>query len=163
MKRKSKTTSQPPKSGTSIGQADSGFTILECTIAMLLMTIVGLGIAGVFSYSIKNNVSANDRELAMAVAQQTIEQLRNVAFTDSSLSATAGTTTTVTRAARTYTVVTTIVDSNVVNSAATTKTITVQVTPNGDGAAWATTVSSIFGSVTLVSTRTSLTVGPYRG
>jgi Tfp pilus assembly protein PilV len=126
------------------------------------MTIVALGIAGVFSYSIKNNVSANDRELAMAVAQHRIEQLRNVTFTDSTLTATAGTTTTITRAARTYSVVTTIVDSNVVNGAATTKTITVKVTPNGDGAAWAAS-SSIFGSVTLVSTRTSLTVGPYRG
>jgi Tfp pilus assembly protein PilV len=160
LKRTSKRTIQ--RSGA-IARADSGFTILECAIASLLMTIVGLGIAAVFSFSIKNNVSAADRELAMAVAQQRIEQLRNVVFTDSSLTATAGTSTSVVRAARTYTVVTTIADSNVVNGAATTKTITVKVTPNGDGAAWATSVSSIFGSVTLVSTRTSLTIGPYRG
>lgn len=154
---------QLPRSSAAIGNTESGFTILECTIALLLMAVVGLGIASVFSYSIKNNVSASDRELAMAVAQHRIEQLRSVAFTDSSLTATAGTSTSLTRAGRKYSVVTTIVDSNVVNGLATTKTITVKVTPNSDGAIWATTISSIFGSVTLVSTRTSMTMGPYRG
>jgi len=129
------------------------------------MAVVGLGIASVFSYSIKNNVSAGDRELAMAVGQQRIEQLRNVAFTDSSLSATttSGTLMSVTRAGRQYSVVTTVIDSNTINGLATTKAITVKVTPNSDGATWATAISSVFGSVTLVSTRTSLTLGPYRG
>ena len=164
-RRTSQTTIQSRRSGAAIGRSESGFTILECTIALLLMAVVGLGVAAVFSYSIKNNVSAGDRELAMAVAQQRVEQLRNVAFTDTTLTATAtsGTLTSVTRAGRQYSVVTTITDSNVVNGAATTKTITVKVTPNSDGATWATTVSSIYGSVTLVSTRTSLTMGTYRG
>jgi type II secretory pathway pseudopilin PulG len=156
------TTLQLPPCGGAASRNDSGFTILETAIALVLMAIVGLGVASVFAYSVKNNVSAGDRELAMAVAQQKLEQLRNVAFTDASLAATSGSSTALTRAGRTYTVTTTITDSNVVNGQATTKTINVKVTPNSDSATWATTISSIYGSVTLVSVRTALTMGPNR-
>ena len=141
---------------------DSGFTILETAIALVLMAIVGLGVAPLFAYSVKNNVSAGDRELAMAVAQQKLEQLRNVAFTDASLTAVSGSSAALKRAGRTYTVATTITDSNVINGQATTKTINIKVTPNSDSATWATTISSIYGSVTLVSVRTALTMGPNR-
>jgi type II secretory pathway pseudopilin PulG len=156
------TTVQLPQSGEATSRNDSGFTILETAIALVLMAIVGLGITSVLAYSVKNNVSAGDRELAMAVAQQRLEQLRNVAFTDTSLAATSGSSATLTRAGRQYTVVTTITDSDVINGQATTKTINVKVTPNSDGATWATTISSIYGSVTLVSVRTALTIGPNR-
>jgi prepilin-type N-terminal cleavage/methylation domain-containing protein len=141
-----------------------GFTLLETAIAMVLMAIVGLGVASLFVYAARNTVSAGDRELAMAVAQQTVEQLRNVAFTDASLTATSssGTSATVTRAGRQYSVVTTITDSNVINGSATAKTISVKVTPLSDGSSWASTIASVFGSVTLVSQRTALTMGPNR-
>ena len=144
--------------------SESGFTVLETAIALVLLTIVGLGIASVFFYASKYTVSAGDRELAMAVAQQRIEQLRNVAFLDVSLTATSpsGASSTVIRASRTYSVLTTITDSNVVNGTATTKTITVRVTPQSDSSSWATSVTSVFGSVTLVCNRTALTVGPNR-
>jgi Tfp pilus assembly protein PilV len=141
---------------------DSGFSILETAIALLLMAVVGLGAASLFFFAVRNTVTAGDRELAMAVAQQKIEQLRNVDFNDPSLAATAGTSTTLTRASRRYTVLTTITDSNVVNGQATTKTVTVRVTPNSETSAWARNVSSVFGSVTLVSQRTALTMGPNR-
>lgn len=147
-------------------QADSqaGFTLLETTVAMVLMAIVGLGVAGLFTYAANNTSNAADREMAGAVAQQQMEQLRSVAFTDSSLTATStsGTTTTVTRLGRTYSVNTIIADSLVVNSAATLKTITIKVTPTSASAPWSTNTTTIFGSVTLVSTRSSLTVGPNR-
>ena len=145
-------------------RSESGFTVLETAIALVLLTIVGLGIASVFFYASKYTVSTGDRELAMAVAQQRIEQLRNVGFLDGSLTATSpsGASSTVIRAGRTYSVLTTITDSNVVNGAATTKKITVMVTPQSDANSWATTVSSVFGSVTLVCNRTALTVGPNR-
>lgn len=143
---------------------ESGFTILETAIALVLMAIVGLGAASLFFYAVRNTVSAGDRELAMAVAQQRLEQLRNVAFSDASIAATsaAGTSTSVTRAGRQYSIVTTITDSNVVNGQATAKTIMVRVTPASDGATWASTVTSIFGSVTLVSLRTNQSLGPNR-
>ena len=66
------------------------------------------------------------------------------------------------RAGRSYTVLTVISDSNVVAGQATTKTLTVRVTPNSDSSVWAGNVTSIFGSVTLVTQRTTLTVGPNR-
>ena len=143
---------------------ESGFTVLETAISLLLMAVVGLGAASLFFYAAKNLVSAGDRELAMAVAQQRIEQLRNVAFNDSSLAPTSsgGTAATVIRAGRTYTVTTTITDSVVVAGQATAKSITIQVRPDSDSSTWARTVSSVFGSVTLVSERSALTVGPNR-
>ena len=141
-----------------------GFTLLETTMAMVLMAIVGLGIAGLFVYAANSTSNAADREMASAVAQQQMEQLRSVAFTDSSLTATSstGTTTTVTRLGRSYSVNTIIADSVLVNSNATLKTITIKVTPQSASAPWSTQVNTIFGSVTLVSTRTSLTAGPNR-
>jgi len=143
---------------------EAGFTLLETAIALVLMSIVGLGVASVFVYASKYNVSAADRELSMAVAQQTLEQLRNVAFTDTALAATptAGTATNVIRGGREYDITTTIVDSNVVNGLATTKRITIKVVPRNDSASWATSVQSVFGSVTLITDRTSMTLGPNR-
>jgi Tfp pilus assembly protein PilV len=135
---------------------------VETAIAAILMAIVGLGIASLFSYAARNTASAGDRELAMAVAQHRMEELRNVAFADSTLTATppSGTSTTATCAGRQYVVVTTITDSNIVSGQATVKTISVQVTPqNGDPSASA---SGLFGSVTMVSARSAPKIGPYR-
>ena len=144
--------------------SQAGFTLLETTVAMVLMAIVGLGVAGLFAYAASNTSNAADREMASAVAQQQMEQLRSVAFTDSSLTATSssGTTTTVTRLGRSYNVNTVIADSLVVDSSATLKTITIKVTPQSSSASWSSSVTSIFGSVTLVSTRSCLTIGPNR-
>lgn len=141
---------------------ESGFSILETTISLVLMAIVGLGTASAFYYSFRNTDSAGNRELAMAVAQQQMEQLRTLDMSDAGLASTGGTTTTVTSSGRQYTVLKTIVDSNVVNGEPTIKTITVRVTPNSDTASWATNITSLFGSVTLVAQRSALTVGPNR-
>jgi Tfp pilus assembly protein PilV len=132
---------------------EQGFTILETAIAMVIMMVAVLASASLFAYSIQNNSGANDRELAMAVAQQQMEELRNVSFTDSSLTATAtnGVTTTVTRAGRQYAVVTTITDSNLVNSLPTMKTIAIRVTPT----------SGALGSVSLLTQRATPLNGPY--
>lgn len=143
---------------------EAGFTLLETAVSMVLLAIVGLGIASVFFFAAKNNMSAGDRELAMAVAQQQMEQLRNVPFTDATLAATAvgGVSTTVSRAGRQYVVLTTIADGNVIDGVTRTKTITIRVTPWSDGSSFSRTVTSVFGSVTMVSQRTSLIVGPNR-
>lgn len=132
----------------------AGFTIIETCIAMLIMFIAVLGSISLFAYSIQNNSGANDRELAMAVAQKQMEQLRNVSFTDTSLSATStnGTRTTLNRAGRSYLVRTDVVDSNVVDGAPTVKTITIQVLPTG----------SNLGAVTLRAVRTTNLAGPNR-
>jgi Tfp pilus assembly protein PilV len=136
------------------GERCAGFTILETCIAMLIMFIAVLGSVSLFAYSIQNNSGANDRELAMAVAQKQMEQLRNVAFTDASLDSTGGTpvSATLTRAGRPYRVVTSIVHSNDIDGAPTVKTITIQVNPLG----------SNLGAVSLRAVRTSNLTGPNR-
>ncbi len=137
--------------------SEAGFTLLETTISMVLMAIIGLGVASLFAYAASNTSNAADREMATAVAQQAMEQLKSVAFTDSSLTATSssGTSTTVTRLGRKYTVVTIIANS----ASGTSKTITVKVTPQ---AATTPGVNTIFGSVTLVTTRSAQQLGSNR-
>jgi Tfp pilus assembly protein PilV len=135
-----------------VGTDCAGFTILETCVAMLIMLIAVLGSVSLFVYSIKNNSGANDRELAMAVAQRQLEELRNASFTDASLNAVNGVTTNLTRVGRPYRVVTTITHSNVIDGQPTLKTITVQVTPQGTS----------LGSVTLRSVRATNLIGPNR-
>ena len=108
-------------------QSEAGFTLIETMISMVLMAIVGLGIAGLFAYAVSSTVNAADREMATAVAQQRMEQLKSVAFTDATLDTTSssGVTTTVTRLGRDYSVNTVIT----ANSTSTLKTITIKVTP----------------------------------
>ena len=137
--------------------SEAGFTLLETSISMVLMAIIGLGVAALFTYAASNTSNAADREMATAVAQQTMEQLKSVTFTDSSLTATSssGTSTTVTRLGRQYTVVTIITNS----ASGTSKTITVKVTPQ---ASTTPNVNTIFGSVTLVTTRSAQQMGSNR-
>jgi prepilin-type N-terminal cleavage/methylation domain-containing protein len=144
--------------------SEAGFTLLETTIAMVLLAIAGLGVAGCFFFAAKNNTSARDRELSMAVAQQQMEQFRNASFTDAALSANTpnGVSTTITRAGRRYLVLTTITDTNLQNGTARTKTIQIRVSPWSDGERWARNITSVFGSVTIISQRTSAAVGPNR-
>jgi len=143
---------------------EKGFTLIETAIAMVVMAIVGLGVASVFFYAASNTANAADREMATAVAQQRMEQLRNVAFADTTLTATSasGTSTSVTRGGRAYSIVTTIADSNVVNGAPTLKTITIHVIPQAANQSWASSTSTLFGSVTLVSERAAPLLGPNR-
>ena len=143
---------------------DAGFTLLETCIAMVLLAIVGLGIASCFFYAAKNNTSARERELAMAVAQQQMEQYRNLPFNNAGLAATVngGTSAIITRAGRPYQVLTTITDSNVQDGTARTKTIRIRVIPWADNSRWARNEASVFGSVTIITERTSATVGPNR-
>jgi Tfp pilus assembly protein PilV len=132
----------------------AGFTIMETCIAMLIMFIAVLSSVSLFAYSIQNNSGATDREMAMAVAQKQMEQLRNVTFTDASLADTGGNgvNSTLTRAGRAYSVSTRIVHSNDVEGAPTVKTITIQVNPTGTS----------LGAVTLRAVRTTNLTGPNR-
>ena len=143
---------------------EAGFTLLETSIAMVLLAVAGLGVAACFFFAARNNTSARDRELAMAVAQQTMERLRSVEFADSTLNATAtaGVTTDLTRAGRRYQVRTTITDSNTQDGTPRSKTIEIRVTPWSGGESWARNVTSVFGSVTIICQRTSTNVGPNR-
>jgi len=131
-------------------QNQHGFTLLEAAIAMVIIMIIGLGIASVFAYATQANERADDRELAMATAQKRMEWLRTIPFTtqtrsvaysfpDGGLQATSpgGVTETVTNAGRSYSVNTVIEDLSFVPAgnpdagAATVKRLKVAVTPAG--------------------------------
>lgn len=160
---------------------ERGFTMIETAIALVVMMVVGLGAASLFFFAAQNNIGANDRELAMAVAQKRMEWLRSITFNETNrnlaysypnggLLATANPVVeTTTSGGRTYQVTTTItdVDTDLENTAAsnaipaTTKTITIQVKPVGSGPGWSQ-VNSVFGSVTLSTQRSLLRIGPHR-
>lgn len=143
---------------------EAGFTLLETSIAMVLLAVAGLGVAACFFFAARNNSSARDRELSMAVAQQAMEQYRNVPFNDATLNATSAnpTPTTILRGGRSYAVQAVITDSNVQNGTARTKTIQILVSPRSSGESWARDITTVFGSVTIISQRTAPAVGPNR-
>ena len=156
---------------TAARPAERGFTLAETAIAMLIMMAASVSVVGLFTYAIKYNAGAKDRELAMSVAQKRVEWLRTIPFdattrgvpyhypdaanqTAGGLAATAsaGVTEIATIAGRNYTVVTTITnDGGVGDAASVVKTIKVQVTPSG--------ADTNLGRVTLVTRRSTLLVG----
>jgi len=137
---------------------ESGFTLIEAIIALLLMLIVALGSASLFSFSIYNNSGGSDRATSLAIAQQALEGLRSAQFnattTDPSL--VGGTTVqTVVVEGRTFQMTRIIDDlpaTSVPDVDATTnlKGITVAVVPQSIGRGWAFGAG---GTVTLFTQR----------
>jgi len=142
-----------PKTKTANGE--SGFTLLETSIAMVVMMVAGLACSSLFVFSINNNVGGSERALSMAVAQQQLEQIRSVTYEDSTLNA--GTTnSTVTTGGRTYNVQRVVADEiNSDNSSKQLKRITITVTPQAAGPNWTRS------PVVLVSYRSTLASGSY--
>lgn len=140
---------------------EQGFTLIETSIALVVMMVVGLGAASLFFYALGANSTARDRELSMAVAQQQMERLRNTEFSELEATVTelGGANKTEVSAGRDYTVTTTI--ENTFEGNETQKTITVQVTPAGTTVLAG--VQRIFGGVTIISVRSSTGVGTYLG
>jgi len=149
-----------------------GFTLLEAAIALVILMIIGLGIASLFTYAIHANSNADDRELAMAIAQKRMEWLRTIPFTtqtrhvayaypNGGLEATSstGVSETVTNAGRGYTVVTVIQNLSTVPAGnpdagePTAKLIRVSVTPAG--------AATAFESVTISTQRSTQVTGIY--
>jgi Tfp pilus assembly protein PilV len=131
-----------------------GFTLLETSVALVVMMVGGLGIAAVFSYAIRNNTGSGDRVAALAVAQQQMERLRNLPFDDAGLTATTTNpaAVTMTSAGRNYAVRTIIT-----NTTGTVKTIAIQVTPQTNSNPWA------LNTVQIMAERSAFTLGAYSG
>ena len=136
-----------------------GFTLLEACIALLLMMVVALGSASLFSFSIYNNSGGSDRATSMAIAQEALERLRSAEFSSTATDATlvGGTTVQngVVRDGRTYRLAPTIDDDPTstavdVNAATNLKSITVAVMPERIGGGWAFGAG---GTVTLITQR----------
>ena len=153
-------------------RSQGGFTLLEAAIALVIIMIIGLGIASVFAYATQANERADDRELAMATAQKRMEWMRTIPFTtqtrtlafsypNGGLQATSstGVTETVTNAGRGYVVNTVIDDLSFVpagkpdEGAPIAKRIKLSVTPAG--------ASTSFETVTVTTLRTSQVTGVY--
>ena len=149
-----------------------GFTLLEAAIALVILMIIGLGIASLFTYAIQANSSADDRELAMAIAQKRMEWLRTIPFTTQTrhvaysypnggleATATSGVSETVTNAGRSYTVITVIQNLSTVPAGnpdagePTSKRISISVTPLG--------AATAFETVTVTTQRSTQVTGIY--
>jgi len=142
-----------PKNKTANGEG--GFTLLETSIAMVVMMVAALACSSLFVFSINNNVGGSERALSMAVAQQQLEQIRSVEYEDSTLNA--GTINlSVNTGGRTYNVQRVVADqTNTDNSSKQLKRITITVTPQAAGPNWTRT------PVVLVSYRSTLNRGSY--
>src|SRR5256885_12527827 len=149
-----------------------GFTLLEASIALVVLTIIGLGVASLFTYAIRANSSADDRELAMTIAQKRMEWLRTIPFTTQTrhvaysfpnggleVTSAGGVTETVTNAGRSYVVNTIIQDLSFVpvgNPDAgqpTVKRFQISVTPAG--------AATAFETVTVTTQRSTQVTGIY--
>ncbi len=149
-----------------------GFTLLEAAFAMVMLMVIGLGIASLFTYAIQANGRADDRELAMAIAQKRMEWLRTIpfntqtrhvafSFPNGGLEVTDndGVTETVTNAGRSYLVTTIIQDLSFVPAGnpdagePTVKRIQVSVTPAG--------ATTSFETVTIATQRSTQVTGIY--
>lgn len=140
---------------------EQGFTLIETSIALVVMMIVGLGAASLFVFAMGNNSRGSDRAQSLAVAQEQMEQLRKTAFTNlnSRVTALGGSSRTAYRDGRQYRVVTTI--ANTVAGDASLETVTVQATPLGDNTAGLTPVQQVYGGARLVTLRATNSLGPY--
>jgi prepilin-type N-terminal cleavage/methylation domain-containing protein len=132
-----------------------GFTLIETSISMVVMMVGALAVSSLFVFSTQNNVGGGERALAMAVAQQQLEQIRSVAFEDTSLDL--GTiTSTVRNGERNYTVQKVVAnEANLDTSAKKLKRITIRVTPQTAGPSW------LRSTVELVSLRSTLAAGSF--
>ena len=142
-----------PKTKTANGEG--GFTLLETSIAMVVMMVAALATSSLFVFSIQNNVGGSERALSMAVAQQQLEQIRSVKYEDTTL--TDGTTDfQVTTGGRTYYVQRVVAGQmNSDNTPRQLKRITITVTPQAAGPNWTRT------PVVLVSYRSTTNAGSY--
>jgi len=128
---------------------ENGFSLIETTIAMLLLMIVALGSASLFTFSIYNNSGGSDRAVSLAIAQQAMEGLRGATFnsttTDAQLNAGTVVQSGVIRDGRSFTVTRTVADVST-----TLKSITITVSSQNIVTGWA---SGVGGTITLISQR----------
>jgi len=127
---------------------EEGFTLIETSIALVVMMIGALSITALFAFAISYNSDAADRAVALALAQRQMERFRALSFSDAELT-TGSTNQSVTSNDRSYTLTTTI------GGTSTLKTINIQVVPLGATRPWAA------GPVTVIGLRTIAAPGPY--
>lgn len=145
-----------PKVETRNRKQQRGFTLVETCISMVVMMVAGLAVSSLFVFSTQNNVGGNERALAMAVAQQQMEQLRSQAFESADMNV-GSTTNTIRSSERDYTVIRSITnETNPNGSNKQLRRIQITVTPVGGARGnWTRT------PVTLVSLRSTIAAGNF--
>lgn len=148
-------------------KSQKGFTLIETAISLVIMMVVCLGAASLFAYATKANSFANEREIAMGIAQKRMEYFRTVPFSTTNrdlavasggLGATNGVNDTITNAGRTFVVTTKIEDVATVPAGKpdagepVLKRITITVAPGQPGS---------LGSVVLTTERSTQVPGVY--
>jgi len=134
---------------------EDGFTLLETSVALIVMMVVTLATGSLFVYAVNYNSGSGDRSAALAIAQQRLERLRRTPYTDTLLT-TASSTETVTNAGRSYTVVTTVCSTSSCGGSDSLKIITISVAPVSTNQ-WANTPAIV------TSQRSAPSLGPYAG
>ena len=132
-----------------------GFTLIETTIALVLLMIIFSGVAPLCVYAIKYNSAAAIRAGALAVAQRKLEQLRASPFT-SCISASEAPT-----SSSPYTV-----DIIVTDTSNTLKEVKIIVTPKDrstSGGVYGGTDGWMRGQVIIYTKRTTIGAGPNLG
>ena len=139
--------------------AEAGFTVLETTIALVVMMIAALGAASVFSYSVNYNSGGSDRLVALALAQEQLEKIRSAQFnstvTDQILIGGTSSQSGVIRMGKRYVVTKTIDDDPTtgttdVIAATTLKRITIDVAPESVSPGWSLNAGA---RITLITQR----------
>ncbi len=74
-------------SGPSL-ERQQGFTLVEILVALMILSFVALGIAGLFSHSMIVNASGHDYAVLASEARFALESLQARPFTDTALTAT---------------------------------------------------------------------------
>lgn len=129
---------------------EAGFTLIEASIAMVILIVALLGVFLTFVYSISYNTGNNYRAQMLAVLQQEVEALRCAKFTpsvtDTSITGGEKTSKTVTSGDNgVYKVDITVdddpfTDGTQINSATTLKEITLDVKPLSPTPGWQTAI-----------------------
>jgi len=138
-----------------------GFTLVETSIALVLMMIIFIGIAPLIVYATRYNSAAAIRAGALAVAQTKLEQLRATPFGSCS-----STTETVSVGDPTSGLQTYTVELTVVNTTTTLKDITLVITPaarSTTGGQYGGSYGWMYGQITIYTKRTSISPGPNLG
>jgi len=126
---------QRAKGSISLGKLGSneGFSLIECVISLVILAVVALSVGSVLAFAYTNSENAKKRATTLLLAQQRMETIRNTNFA----TLTAGTVTenNVMFSGQTYTVVTTITATDVINTAQAPgpelKTVVIDVSPKG--------------------------------
>ena len=72
---------------TTSAKNSDGFTLIEILVALVILSFVALGIAGLFTHSIKTNASGHDYALLATEARFALETLQALPFDHGDLTA----------------------------------------------------------------------------